>query len=105
MRRGELGGRARPIECGDIWCWHLIKVIRSWEAKPTGYPSGSIPSSYQQQKKKFKAAQFSYIRKKKCFGQPPPDFFLGKELCQRCLYLHDLQETRGGGGEKEKLCA
>lgn len=47
MRRGELGGRAGSIECGDIWRWHLIKVIRSWEAKPTGYPSGSIPSSYQ----------------------------------------------------------
>lgn len=63
-----------PIECRAILPWHLIKGIKAWEAKPTGYPPGSIPSSYQKHKSS-KRLNFPILE---VFWSEPSGLFLGK---------------------------
>lgn len=64
--------------------WHLIKGIKAWEAKPTGYPPGSIPSSYQKHKS---SKQFNFPILE-VFWPELTGLFLGKRTLLKCLCLH-----------------
>lgn len=72
--------------------WHLIKGIKAWETKPTGYPPGSIPSSYQ----KHQSSKQLNFPISEVFWSEPPGLFLGKRTLLEMFVLACL------GGKKSR---
>lgn len=87
-----------PIECPAILPWHLIKGIKAWEAKLTGYPAGSIPSSYQ----KHQSSKRLNLAVSEVFWSEPSSLIVGKIMVLKKCYCVRVWEKKNEKKKNEK---